>query len=97
MLEQLEKMLREELERRGQLVIRASGTSMLPFIPPQSELKLEPCSPQNLKVGDVVAYHTSGGWVIHRIYAFTPRGRLICKGDWRLQLDPPIELSLIHI
>lgn len=95
MLDRLGEMLEAELIRNGRVCWRASGSSMLPMITPHTTLLLERCPPQNLRVGDVIAYRIDSGWVVHRLYAFTPNGRLLCKGDWRPRLDPPVEASQV--
>lgn len=90
LIEHVRSMLRDELHRRGQLSLRASGNSMWPLVAPTTTFLVHPLGEQKLRVGDIIAFELGGRLVIHRLYAITPRGRLLCKGDWRTHLDPPL-------
>ena len=68
---------------------------MWPLIAPTTTLLLHPVGEHRLRAGDIIAFELGGRLVIHRLYAITPRGRLICKGDWRTHLDPPLQPAQI--
>lgn len=50
-----------------------------------------PCRAEDLVIGDILAYRRDRRWLIHRLWGRTAQGRLLCKGDWRLRLDPPVD------
>jgi hypothetical protein len=70
---------------RRELTCRFGGTSMLPALPPQSEVRLR-CG-EDGGTGDVVAFLDEGRVVVHRIVAVSPRGWVLTRGDARLLPD----------
>jgi ribosomal protein S18 acetylase RimI-like enzyme len=70
---------------RGQtFCIRVTGWSMTPALHPGDQITVEPASPVQLQVGDLLLFHERGRLICHRLVAMqeTAAGpRLITKGD----------------
>lgn len=94
MLDELAHLLVRELNTRGSVTVRCTGTSMLPLIPPNARIELEPCCAGQIKIGDILCYrspHGQQGFVVHRLFGFHRRtGGLLLGGDWRGRLDRPV-------
>lgn len=81
--------LRESLERRGRIVLRCDGRGMGRILPRGSLVEVRPVGVEELRVGDVVAYHYAGRCLCHRMIRRVGR-QVVLKGDTRLSADPPV-------
>lgn len=74
------------------------GYSMAPTLLPGTRLLVEcGCEDKSLREGDILAFHSEGRLLIHRLYAITSDepARYICKGDGNEQCDDAVEASAI--
>ena len=86
------------LEQDADCWIRLRGDSMLPALPSNSEIKIEPVRPGALRVGDLVVFQSDDGahLICHRVLAIETAGpcpHVLEKGDgsWRVS-RLPVEL-----
>jgi len=86
--EELATVARLWKANRRELTCRFGGTSMMPAVPPQAEVRLR-CGEKG-GTGDVVAFLDEGRVMVHRIVALSPGGWLLTRGDARLLPDHPI-------
>ncbi len=86
----------ETLRSFGPLRLPAMGWSMLPAIRPGDALVVEPISPKQVRVGDVVVIGRDGTLVAHRVVS-TPgvaeEPRWIAQGDALPLPDRPVRAS----
>jgi len=62
--------------------VRATGTSMQPFVVEGDRLLVEPCPARALRPGDLLAFERAGGLVLHRVLGVDPGGdSVVEKGD----------------
>ena len=64
--------------------IRVTGWSMYPTLHPGDQITVEPASPVQLQVGELILFHDRGNLICHRLVAVQETGagpRLITKGD----------------
>jgi Peptidase S24-like len=73
--------------------VEATGTSMLPSIETGTRLLVEFGAPEPL-VGEIAVFPLRDKIVVHRVVRRRP-GTLICKGDARLEFDPPVPLGSV--
>ena len=66
------------LELRGQLVVVAEGTSMLPLLHDGDEVAVR--AENNLRIGDIALYYGRSGVTLHRIVALE-NGLVMFLGD----------------
>ncbi len=75
-------------------VATAFGTSMLPFLKPGVELRLESLDVASIRLGDVITFESQPGTLVtHRVVKILPREggiSFLTKGDNRLVPDPVI-------
>ena len=77
------------LRRGGYLRLRVYGESMLPALWPGNEVKIENCSLENLRPGEIVLAMRDNRFFLHRLVATsTSNGFLLC-GDSMPAPDPP--------
>jgi len=81
----------ESLSRTGCLTLRVWGTSMLPAVPPGSEVRVRGVRPDAVKAGDVVLVRVPGGVRLHRLVHVLEDGRLLLRGDHHAFDDPPVD------
>jgi len=96
-LQELPQLILEE----GRCILKmASGTSMIPTIPKNAILQIEPAQQKGVKPGDIVFFtDASGRTKIHRIAFKYRRGieRLVLTwGDNCQYPDTPIPITRIH-
>jgi ATP-binding cassette, subfamily B, bacterial len=81
------------------LRIRADGYSMHPAIPPGSTVIIDPAGdPENLRVGDVIAYRRDSGFVVHRLIEIRQAGDTtlyVTRGDSCSREDNPVSSGMI--
>lgn len=68
----------------GLFRFRVAGWSMYPMLRKGDQLTVEPASPTELLVGDLILYYQNGRLICHRLVAMQESGtgtRLITKGD----------------
>ena len=68
------------LGQGGILRFRARGGSMRPLIHDGNPIALEPASPAQLRVGDVILYRTGQNAIVHRLVGYDGQALLI-RGD----------------
>jgi len=74
---------------RREVVCRFGGTSMVPSVPPQAEVRL--CCGEQGGLGSVIAFLEGGRVIVHRVVALSARaGWILTRGDGRLLPDAPI-------
>jgi len=86
-------MALENLAQAGQLRLRVTGTSMLPAIPPGTDVLIRRTSPDDVVPGDVVLLRAYGGVRLHRLASKIGAGSssvLITRGDNHTEPDPPV-------
>jgi signal peptidase len=92
--------LSTELLGRGKRVrFRAPGRSMYPTIRENEAITVEPVTPQDVKVGDIILYRSGKSVVAHRVMRIE-RGkgdtlRFILREDTWGTLDEPVEAEQI--
>lgn len=88
-------LLRETVEREGVWKWRVAGTSMVPTLPPDSEIHIYPLSP-SVSLGDIVVFvdANTNDLVVHRIVRRHKNG-WITQGDNRLVPDRQVPSSHI--
>lgn len=76
------------LEDGGEILLRVTGTSMLPLLHPErSVVKLVCCRGVLQRRGDILLFRRtsssgeSGSFVLHRLRRILPDGRLLMNGD----------------
>ena len=74
--------------------LRIAGRSMVPFLRDGWTVTVEHTR-ENIRRGDVIAYHVGERVVVHRVVRLLADGRLLTKGDWRLRFDRPVALEQI--
>jgi signal peptidase I len=92
--------LSTELLGRGKRVrFRAPGRSMYPTIRENEAITVEPVTPQDVKVGDIILYRLRDSVVAHRVMRIeTGKGdtvRFILREDTWGTLDAPVETRQI--
>lgn len=81
------------LRRSGKLILRATGTSMVPAIWPADALVVEPATAAAVAVGDIVLFSNGCRFVAHRVVERNRGARLEqiwTRGDAVATLDAPI-------
>ncbi len=97
-MSEFEQTLRELLLAGHTARFRASGDSMYPSICSGDYLNVVPCTPSELRRGDVVLTATERGLTAHRIVRVSERDgapQIITRGDNSLRSDPPVGAASI--
>lgn len=68
------------LDIAGRAPVRATGSSMSPFLRSGSTYWIERCRPEQLRVGDVAAYRQDDFLVLHRVVGICA-SRIVVRGD----------------
>ena len=88
----------QALRRSGNLVLCATGTSMIPAIWPADALVVEPATPAAVAVGDIVLFSNGRRFVAHRVVQRNRGARpeqIRTRGDAVAIPDAPISPSEI--
>ena len=77
-------------------ILRAmtAGTSMWPTLRPGTEVEIEPCGRDEVRIGDVALVRTRVGLVLHRIVGLTDV-HVILRGDALLHRDQPVKRDCV--
>src|SRR5579863_3176992 len=59
----------EALRQKQPLWFRVASNSMLPLLRKDDSVYIEPAQAEDIRIGDIAAFETSSGLVIHRIVA----------------------------
>lgn len=59
----------EALRQKQPLWFRVASNSMLPLLRKDDSIYIEPAQAEDIRIGDIAAFETSSGLVIHRIVA----------------------------
>jgi phage repressor protein C with HTH and peptisase S24 domain len=89
---QSEERLRDRLESQGRVLLRISGTSMLPTFYPGDLVRVV-CS-RTLRVGDVVTFSLRRRLYTHRIVKIAD-GMVFCRGDNLIRGDAGVPASAV--
>jgi hypothetical protein len=57
----------DEISRGKKITIRAFGNSMFPAIKKGQQIQLIPFNIESLLVGEIIAFHRHGHFIVHRI------------------------------
>lgn len=89
--------LADELIARGHgFRLSVSGSSMFPSIRNRDIVVVEPCHPEDLRLGDIVFYRRRGGHTAHRLVArIEGGGALITRGDALVKCDPALSCDQV--
>ena len=74
--------------------LRVTGWSMSPALYTGDQITVEPASPTQLQVGDLLLFHHRGRLICHRLVAMQETGagpQLITKGDAETECDEPLQ------
>lgn len=87
--EQCIELLREELNKKGELQLTVHGNSMLPTLKDGDMIKVEKCN--EYRIGDIVVFHTivekQLKIIVHRVI-FIRKTYVLTKGDNNDFVDP---------
>ena len=84
----------ESLEKSGRLVFRAVGSSMLPTIRPNTEVRIRRAGVEDVAVGDVALIRVPDGVRLHRVVE-KHGNSLVTRGDNHRHCDPPTEADRV--
>ncbi|MBE6694350.1 MAG: signal peptidase I [Ruminococcaceae bacterium] len=95
--EQCINLLKEELNKKGELQLTVHGDSMLPNLNNGDVVKVQSCNEYN--IGDIIAYYTISennvNIIVHRVI-FVREKYVLAKGDNNSFIDP-IKIDLNSI
>ena len=78
---------------------RASGGSMRPAIRNGDVVRLDPIGHQPAAPGDIVAVHSDGRFLVHRVLSIdvdaSGRAVVITRGDAHADADPPVPATAV--
>ena len=85
-------LLAQSLQRKEAITISGSGWSMFPVIFPGDSIRIQTCSPPDLRVGDIVLINRQNYLILHRIYRILNESSkeelfLKTKGDRNFRSD----------
>lgn len=87
------ELIREAIQRRGCFRFSVEGSSMFPFLIEGDEVFIEKVEPEDLRVGDIIAYSRGDMLIVHRIkeiYQAMDRRLFITQGDNLTFQDAPL-------
>jgi signal peptidase I len=89
-------LTREMLTQGFSLRVKGRGFSMYPFVRTGDTLLIEPRSPDELCIGDIIFYRRSEGqYVAHRLIKKYDATTLITKGDSLPYYDEPVHVEQV--
>jgi signal peptidase I len=80
----------DEISRGKKITIRAFGNSMFPAIKKGQQIQLIPFNIESLLVGEIIAFHRHGHFIVHRIVQIHTDEKLLSfttQGDSNLRSD----------
>ncbi len=85
----------EVLERSGSLRLQLRGESMLPTLWPGDEVDIVPCSPEEIRRGEVLLVFRGNRFLLHRVWRILRNGDVVTRGDAVPGPDPAVPAQAI--
>jgi|ERR1700676_2291746 len=87
------RLVAESVRKWGGIRLPAVGTSMVPAIQPGDVLTIQPVSPKEVSIGDIVVYMREQMLIVHRIVrtcVSSGEPYIVTRGDRLLRNDAPV-------
>jgi signal peptidase I len=83
-------MVAEVARRKGEVLLKISGGSMLPALWPGDLVTVRRCNFKELQPGQVVLFSNNGRLTVHRVMSVVD-DHLVARGDALPSADPPVK------